>query len=169
MAARSALAGYDVMVVEDSPHMRQLLHSMLQSLGVRRIVEAASGEAALERLNDPPPDLIILDHAMPGISGLELLRAIRQRGNRSAYVPVVMLTAFASPGLLAAARDAGVNEFLCKPVSLRAMSQHMRSALFTARAFIDEPTYFGPDRRRRDVPFSGPDRRRRQTKSIARG
>jgi CheY-like chemotaxis protein len=165
MPARSALADYEVMVVDDSPHMRQLLRSMLQSLGVRRILDAASGEAALERLGEAPPDLVILDHSMPGTTGLEVLRAMRQRGGRAAYVPVVMLTAFASPSLIAEARDHGVNEFLCKPVSLRAMSQHVRSALFTGRRFVDVPAYFGPDRRRRDQPIAGPDRRQQKAKA----
>src|SRR6516225_2317037 len=86
---------------------------------------------------------------------------IRQPGaNANPYVPIIMLTGHSEKKRVIAARDAGVTEFLAKPISAKALYQRILNVVANPRPFIKTRTYFGPDRRRNVNPnYSGPDRR----------
>ena len=143
-------AGLDVLVAEDVERMRLLLRAMLESFGVVRIREAGDGEAAYRAVWDRAPDLLITDFEMRPVHGAELVRRIRRdEDSPNPYLPVIMVTAYSDHEHLAAARGAGVNEILRKPVSAKALRAHMIAVLESPRPFIRAPGYFGPDRRRR--------------------
>jgi sigma-B regulation protein RsbU (phosphoserine phosphatase) len=102
-----------VLVVDDSPVIRLLLCRVLEARGYR-VESAESGEAALQRLAGRPPDLLFLDVALPGISGLDVLRAVRARGLDTA---VILITASGSEAVAVEALRGGADDYLRKPFS----------------------------------------------------
>jgi DNA-binding response OmpR family regulator len=87
---------------------------------------------------------------------------IRQPGaNANPYVPIIMLTGHSEKKRVIAARDAGITEFLAKPISAKALYQRILNIVVNPRPFIKTKTYFGPDRRRNVGPnYAGPERRK---------
>lgn len=148
------------LVCDDNPHMRRILRTLLHSFGVREVTEAEDGATALELFNHSLPDIVITDWEMPIFDGLELTQMIRQpdiKGNP--FVPIIMLTAHAEKRRVMLARDAGVTEFLAKPISAKALYHRVMNVVVNPRPFIRTRTYFGPDRRRSTLTYLGPDRR----------
>jgi CheY-like chemotaxis protein len=150
------------LVVEDNPHMRRILRALLQGFGSREIHEAADGRAGLDAFTKFTPDIVIMDWAMPLFDGLEFARMIRQPdSNASPFTPIIMLTGHSERRRVTAARDAGVTEFMVKPISANGLHQRILNVVANPRRFIKTRTYFGPDRRRNSMPgYSGPERRK---------
>ena len=96
-----------------------------------------------------PSPTIITDWAMPIFDGLELMQMIRQPGaNANPYVAIIMLTGHSEKKRVMAARDAGVTEFLCKPISAKGLYQRIINVVANPRPFIKTKTNFGPERRK---------------------
>jgi CheY-like chemotaxis protein len=150
-----------VLIVEDNLHMRTLLRSLLCSLGMRDIHEAADGSAALTLLREKKYDLILTDLAMKPMDGLELTREIRNApGSPNPFIPIVMITGHSEKHRVQAARDAGVTEFLAKPVTAQSLFSHLAMIVEHPRPFVRCSSYFGPDRRRKTIEdYAGPWRR----------
>lgn len=157
-----ALDELSVLIVDDSKHMRKLVRTIVNSLGIVEVLEAEDGEQAYERLENFPADIIIVDWNMVPMDGIEFTRKVRTNDDSpNAYVPIIMLTGHTQMKRVQIARDAGVNEFLAKPVSARKIYQRIHSILEKPRQFIRTPSYFGPDRRRKNDPeYSGKERRK---------
>jgi DNA-binding response OmpR family regulator len=87
---------------------------------------------------------------------------IRQPGaNANPYVPIIMMTGHSERKRVTAARDAGVTEFLAKPISAKGLHQRILNIVANPRPFIKTKSYFGPDRRRSvNAGYSGPERRK---------
>ena len=98
---------------------------------------------------------------MPIFDGLELIQMIRQPGaNSNPYVAIIMLTGHSEKKRVVSARDAGVTEFLAKPISAKGLYQRIVNVVANPRSFIKTKTYFGPDRRRNtNNAYIGPERR----------
>ena len=150
------------LVIDDNAHMRRILRTLLHGFGTREVYEAEDGAAGLEAFNHYSPDIVITDWAMPILDGLELTQMIRQpNANPNPYVPIIMLTGHSEKKRVVAARDAGVTEFLAKPISAKSLYQRILNVVANPRPFIKTKTYFGPDRRRSGAgSYSGPERRR---------
>jgi two-component system chemotaxis response regulator CheY len=105
---------------------------------------------------------VLTDWAMPIFDGLELTQMIRQPGaNANPYAPIIMLTGHSEKMRVVAARDAGVTEFLAKPISAKSLYQRILNVVANPRPFIKTRSYFGPDRRRIVNPnYVGPERRK---------
>ncbi len=156
------LSRLQILVVEDSAFMQRILRDLLKAIGVSalNIRMVADGPAALSVLRDMTPDIIVCDWQLPGMSGLELIRKLRDpKAGPNAYVPIILCTAFTHRERMEAARDAGVHEILAKPLKAEDMYARIASIIETPRPFIRAPGYFGPDRRRQDLPYDGPDKR----------
>jgi DNA-binding response OmpR family regulator len=99
---------------------------------------------------------------MPIFDGLELMQMIRQPGaNSNPYVAIIMLTGHSEKKRVTSARDAGVTEFLAKPISAKGLYQRIVNVVANPRSFIKTKTYFGPDRRRNINPnYAGTERRK---------
>ncbi len=137
------------LVIDDNAHMRRILRTLLHGFGSREVYEAEDGAAGLEAFTHYIPDIIITDWAMPIFDGLELTQMIRQPGaNANPYVAIIMLTGHSEKKRVTAARDAGVTEFLAKPISAKGLVQRIVNVVANPRPFIKTKTYFGPDRRR---------------------
>lgn len=151
-----------VLLVEDNEHFRRLIRTVLQALGISDVTEAADGGAGLAALAERNVDLVIVDYRMQPMDGVEFTRRVRtDPASGSPYVPVLMVSGYTEARLLAEARDAGVSEFLAKPISAKTLLSRIVQLLQNPRPFVTAEGYFGPDRRRRQVPIPHEDRRRR--------
>jgi CheY-like chemotaxis protein len=149
-------------VVDDNAYMRRIVRTLLHGFGAREVYEAEDGAAGLEAFTRNAPDILITDWATPIFDGLELTQMIRQPdSNPNPFVPILMLTGHSEKRRVTAARDAGVTEFLVKPISAKALHQRIVNIVMNPRPFVRTKTYFGPDRRRNSSPsYTGPERRR---------
>ncbi len=124
-----------ILVVDDQDFMRSFIRQMLQNLGCNDIRIAIDGQAAINYLNGPELDLILLDIHMDYLNGLEVLAAIRA-GVTSAkpYTPVIMLTGDTAESQILIAKRLKANAFLVKPVSLNSLSQAISELFASLRA-----------------------------------
>lgn len=154
-----------VLLVDDSFYMRRIIRMLLSGFGVRNIEEAEDGAIALELFEQCQPDLVITDWMMPVFDGLELTRAIRSTDTSpSPYTAIIMMSGFCERSRVMKARDAGVTEFLAKPMSARGLYERIDNCIVNPRQFIRTQTFFGPDRRRFVFPsYSGEMRRQSDT------
>jgi CheY-like chemotaxis protein len=150
------------LVIDDNAHMRRILRTLLHGFGAREVYEAEDGAAGLEAFTHYVPDIILTDWTMPIFDGLELAQMIRQPGaNANPYVPIIMLTGHSEKKRVTAARDAGITEFLAKPISAKGLYERIVNVVANPRPFIRTKTYFGPDRRRgANSNYIGPERRK---------
>jgi CheY-like chemotaxis protein len=158
----SALDGVELkaLVVEDNQHFRLLISTVLHTLGVQQVEEARDGADALRRLQNFAADFVIADWKMEPMDGIGFAHKIRRSiESPNPFLPIIMVTGYSEAALVAEARDAGVNEFLPKPISARSLVARITSVISNPRPFVRTPDYFGPDRRRSLQPFSGADRR----------
>src|SRR4029078_720569 len=142
------------LVIDDNAHMRRILRTLLHGFGAREVYEAEDGAAGLEAFTHYIPDIVITDWAMPIFDGLELMQMIRQPGaNANPYVAIIMLTGHSEKKRVMAARDAGVTEFLAKPISAKALYQRIINVVANPRPFIKTKNCFCSDRRRNPAPL----------------
>ena len=107
-----------VLIVDDDPHNRSILVRVLHSLGFD-VVETADGLAALDRAAERPPDVVVLDLIMPGMSGFDVARAFRRRSDGNGTQPVIIATsANAFESQIQESAQAGCNAFLPKPIEI---------------------------------------------------
>lgn len=158
------LGAVRILVVDDNRQARELIKSVLASVGAREIRHALTAHDAFELLRQEPIDLVVLDQNLgEGGEGLALARRIRKDpASPSPFVAILMLTGQADLALVRAARDAGVNEFLAKPFNVGGLLKRIEALIFQPRAFVRSQDYVGPDRRRRaDNAYDGVERRSR--------
>jgi two-component system chemotaxis response regulator CheY len=150
------------LIVDDNVHMRRILRTLLHGFGSREVYEAEDGAAGLEAFTQYAPDIVFVDWAMPIFDGQEMTQMIRQPGaNANPFVPIIMLTGHSERKRVTASRDAGVTEFMVKPISAKALYQRIVNVIANPRPFIKTNTYFGPDRRRNvNANYAGPERRK---------
>ncbi|WP_019645148.1 response regulator [Novispirillum itersonii] len=150
-----------VLIVDDNPHFRRLLVSVLSSMGCRMIEEATDGADGLKSLTHFPADVALVDWRMAPMDGLDFTRFVRTSPDSpNRYLPILMLSGYTELRLVLDARDAGVHEFIAKPISAKILQSRLQATLQSPRQFVRSPAYFGPDRRRRQVPLKGPERRK---------
>jgi two-component system chemotaxis response regulator CheY len=151
-----------VLVIEDNHHMRLLLRSLLKALGVQKVIECGDGASGYEMLREKMPDFVLTDLSMKPVDGIEFTKMVRLAKNSpNPYVPIIMVTGHTERGRVEAARDAGVTEFLAKPITPQNLLLRITEIVERPRPFVRCEGYFGPDRRRkRDPNFKGPWRRK---------
>lgn len=151
-----------VMVVDDNSHMRSLLKELLKSIGVHEIREAADPVDAFEIMRSNAIDVLLVDLSMPMIDGVEFVKMIRTGDDSpNKFLPIIMVTGHSERSKVEAARDAGVNEFLVKPINAKSLLMRFQSIIDSPRQFVKSNAYFGPDRRRGQADnYDGPWRRK---------
>lgn len=137
------------LIVDDNVHMRDLLKRLLGSRGVRYVEEAVDGGSALKMLASTKFDLVLLDLEMKPVDGIEFTRAIRAAPGQAATIPIIMVSGHADLKHVRQARDAGVNEFLVKPVTPKSLFDRIHDIFERPRAFVSSAGYNGPERRRK--------------------
>jgi two-component system, OmpR family, KDP operon response regulator KdpE len=113
-----------ILVVDDEPQIRRVLRSTLTSSGYT-IVEAKTGEEAVDLARKEKPDLVLLDVNMPGIGGMEACREIR----RSSEAAIIMLTVRDAERDKVVALDAGADDYVVKPFGIEELLARIRAAL----------------------------------------
>jgi len=129
-----------IFLVEDHSALQTMLRYNLSKMGYR--VEAFTmGEAAWARLQDAPPDAIILDWMLPGLSGPDLCRRIRLT-EALRTLPVLLMTARSAEEDSIEGLDSGADAFLTKPYSVEALEAHLRALLRRATPSRNEVLRF---------------------------
>ena len=103
-----------VLVVDDFSTMRRIVKNLLRDLGFTNIQEADDGSTALPMLQGGDFDFVVTDWNMPGMQGIDLLKAIRADSSL-AHIPVLLITAEAKKEQIIMAAQAGVNGYIVKP------------------------------------------------------
>lgn len=155
------LSSLQVLLVDDNQHMRAIASAVLKSAGIGDVREAGDGAAALDILHTHPVDLAIVDFNMFPLDGVEFTRLVRNSpDSANPYLPIIMMTGHSEKSRVYEARDAGVTEFIVKPITAKAILERIQAVIFRPRPFVRTDDYFGPDRRRLQKPdYSGPRRR----------
>ena len=138
-----------VLIVNDEYTMRKVTRSLLQAIGVKTIYEANDGKSGLEAICTTAPDVVILDWEMPSPNGPEFMRRVRSPDEfPRPDVPIIMLTAYGERSRVVEAVRLGVNEFLLKPVSSKALLARLVSILARPRRMVRKGGYYVPEPRR---------------------
>jgi DNA-binding response OmpR family regulator len=116
-----------VLIVDDDPAIRHLFERWLSSHGYS-VASAADGEAALEAVREQPPDVVLLDVAMPKLSGVDVCRRIKQ-DNATRLTPVILVSAVDGVADRITGLAAGADDFLSKPFSFVVLVARLRALL----------------------------------------
>ena len=113
-----------ILVVDDEPQLRRVMRTTLTDIGYT-VIDAKTGEEALEIIRRTPADLVLLDLNMPGIGGLETCRAIRD----GSEVPIIILSVRNTEREKVMALDAGADDYVTKPFGIQELLARIRAAL----------------------------------------
>lgn len=157
-----------IMIVDDNSHMRMLIRQILHAYGINDICEAEDGASALKVLLNFEADIAICDWNMKPFDGIEFTQTVRtSTDTKNPLLPIVMLTGHTETHRVEEARDAGVDEFLSKPVSPASLYSRIVSVIEKRREFVKTKNFFGPDRRRhRKGTWSAKDGRRHPEEAV---
>ena len=120
--------GHTMLYVEDDPANRKLMAEIIGRVPNLTMVSAGSAETGLELARERPPDVIVMDISLPGASGFEALKRLREM-EQTRHVPVIALTANAMPGDVARGARAGFHRYLTKPVQVEEILAAIEDAL----------------------------------------
>lgn len=150
-----------ILLVDDNHHMRVLLTEILRAIGVKHVWEAGDGAEALQIMRTHQVDIVMTDLAMQPVDGIDFVRLLRNSPDSpNQMAPVIMITGHSTQRRVHEARDAGVNEFLAKPVTARGVIERIGEIIEHPRPYVRTADYFGPERRRKvEAHFPGPWRR----------
>jgi two-component system cell cycle response regulator DivK len=118
-----------ILVVEDSADTRAIIRLELERWGYT-VVEAADGREAIEMTESACPDLILMDLNMPEVDGLTATQAIREDDTRCADVPILAITAYDTFGIEEAAREAGCDAYIRKPLDMPQLERTVSGFLY---------------------------------------
>jgi two-component system, OmpR family, phosphate regulon response regulator PhoB len=127
---RATLAPH-VLLVEDEPAQREMLAYNLEAEGFR-VSQAASGDEGLSSLREDPPDVVVLDWMLPGVSGIEICRRIRLRPETRG-LPVIMLSARSEEVDRVRGLEMGADDYVIKPYAVAELLARVRAQLRRVR------------------------------------
>jgi two-component system chemotaxis response regulator CheY len=125
--------GLRFLVVDDFSTMRRIVKNFLNDLGYKNVVEADDGTTALPILKQGNIDFLVTDWNMPGMPGLELLKAVRS-DPQLAKMPVLLVTAEAKREQIVEAAQAGVNGYVVKPFTAQTLKEKIEKILASRAA-----------------------------------
>jgi two-component system KDP operon response regulator KdpE len=129
-----------ILIVDDEPQIRRVMRTTLSSNGYA-VLEAKTGEEALEVIRKERPELVLLDVNMPGMSGLEVCREIRDQSD----IAIIMLTVRNTEHDKVMALDAGADDYVVKPFSIEELLARIRAALRRTSSAEPVPAYVSND------------------------
>jgi CheY-like chemotaxis protein len=137
-----------VLIVDDENTMRKVTRSLLHAIGVTKVYEANDGSSGLEAICTFGPDVVILDWEMPSPKGPDFVRTVRSPETFALPdVPIIMLTGYGERSRVIEAVNLGVNDFLLKPVSTKALMGRLVSLVAKPRRMVKKGDYYGPEPR----------------------
>ncbi|MBI1252354.1 MAG: response regulator [Alphaproteobacteria bacterium] len=157
----NALENEKILVLDQNEECRALAMSILKDGGARAFVSASGAQEAYAALRRELPTLLVMGWLEGAVDALDFIRSVRRSDdipNRSA--PIVLLTQRGRQSDVEAARAAGADAYLIKPISIRTALQKIAAVLANPQPFVATASYTGPCRRRRsDADYTGPKRR----------
>lgn len=129
----SRLASFQILVIDDEPAMVGAIAALVGSAG-HRVTSAYDGREAIRRYDAERPNLVILDLAMPGIDGLAVCAAIRQRGT----TPIIVLSGEGQEAAKVEALDAGADDYVTKPFGKQELLARIRAVTRRINASAEE-------------------------------
>lgn len=154
--ARSVFETLTVLAVDDSKYMRMLLAELLRVLGVGRVLVASDGEEAWSHYLLYKPDLVITDAAMQPTDGFALASRLRAADRRdTGHIPIIMVSAHSELSAVEKARDVGVTDFICKPLSPRLLYERLVAAVNRQHEFVESESFSAPGGRLDAMTFDG--------------
>jgi two-component system, chemotaxis family, chemotaxis protein CheY len=155
-----------VLVADSSPHMLEILRSLLRRTGIQCVHEACDSRGAVKALSANKFDLLVISEQLPPLDSITLVHQARMNPScANRHIPVIMISSRTERSFVERARDAGITDFVCKPLSAKVLNERITMALEAPRPFVDDQTYAGPDRRHRPSgSHHGPDRRGRRAR-----
>lgn len=155
------LSSLSVLIIDDQPFFRTLLTEVLRNLGVLRVLVAVDGASGLSAFEEHRPDIVITDWIMPNVDGIAFTQKIRKHPIEARrQVPIILVTANTDRDKIEIVRACGIDEFILKPISTKAVIDRLTEVIERPRPFLTTHNYAGPCRRRRLVAdFAGPYRR----------
>lgn len=149
-----------ILVTDDDRLVVELVKSICKVIGFREITTASCGEEAFDLIRQASPDIVVTGLRMEPGNGIELTHKLRDpMQSPNLLIPIIMMSGHVSVEDVLAARDAGINELLAKPLTAKALFQRIYQVIEHPRPFVMTDEYFGPDRRRINKAFPGNDRR----------
>lgn len=149
------------LLIDGQRHLRQVLVPVLRETGLREIFVADGAMEGAAALPLRAPDVIFIDYDGAPADALDFVRYARIPGRGwNHQVPVILMAHAPERAVIEAARDEGVNDILIKPLTTATVVDRLRRVLTSTRPFVDDPTFRGPDRRRRLPDADAPLRRR---------
>lgn len=134
MSLTGDVRDFRVLVVDDSEHMLKLLRGFFNALGVRQVRTIGKAEDALRLMNVWPPHLVVTDLKMRPMSGLDLIKAVRNSKDiRNPQVPIIVITGFADLSTVQFVKSVGATAILVKPVALGALREHVTPLIAAAQ------------------------------------
>ncbi len=156
----SYLEDVNVMIVDAKSFNASLQRQMLRVLGVRNVKSFDRSDEAWAAFKRTPADIVLTSWRLEPFNGLALVDRLRNDPETpNPYVPIIMITAFGDEERVGVARDAGINEYVIKPLSPKALFSRIENVIERPRRFVRVIDFFGPDRRRANKPHKGHGRR----------
>jgi len=154
------LSQLSILVVESHPLMRRLMKEVLEALGAGTVLQTQNTEEAWRYFGENQVDLVVTDWG-PTTNTINFINALRsRRRSRDPFVPIIVVTAFTDIKHLRIAQDAGMTEFISRPVTATLVYGRICAVIENQRDFVSTKDFFGPDRRSpRALPYKGTDRR----------
>ena len=122
--------GGQILIVDDREENREILRLMITAVGLTPVL-ASSGDEGVALANKDPYSLILMDVRMPGLSGLEASRMIRQSSKQNARTPIIAITANVSPNEIEECRQAGMQDHVSKPIRAAELIQKVSTWIDT--------------------------------------
>jgi two-component system chemotaxis response regulator CheY len=120
--------GMSILVVDDHNTMRRIVRNLLKQLGFENIDEAADGGEAFIKLQEKPYGLVVSDWNMEPVTGMDLLKQVRADAKLK-NLPFIMITAESKPENMIAAKQAGVSNYIVKPLNAETLKSKMSSVV----------------------------------------
>jgi DNA-binding response OmpR family regulator len=151
--ARLNLRSVTTLLVDSDHFTRGLVAQMLRGFGTDMPTLGETGAQAKHHLQHHYADLCIIEASLPDMPSADLIRWMRQQEKSPfRFVPIIVLSGYTQIPLVAAARDAGANLVVKKPVSPQSLYDRINWVARNARPFVEADSYVGPDRRFRNIP-----------------
>jgi two-component system chemotaxis response regulator CheY len=163
MAERTInLRDLSILIADPSPYLRTILLRMLRGFGASKMIEAENAEAVFQALGKNRIDVLLCDGALPSDGGFALTRKIRREpGNEHRTTPILLMTSDPREAIVKEGRDAGANMVVAKPLSPGNLYDRLAWVALNPRQYVDTDSYFGPDRRFKNMGAPGGIGRRR--------
>lgn len=159
-AEKNEMGKQSVLLVDDTQHTRRTLVEIFRGLGVSDITTVETWEQANKHLKRQSFSVIFCCLAGPSTHAVEFVKKLRRNSvEKTAAIPIVVIQSGATALDLAAARDAGADEFMVPPLTIAAVSAKLKNVVFNKRASVKAESFVGPDRRRRRAGWTAAERR----------